>query len=100
MLDYSEKRSFPRMTMECPARISLRDNDQAKGAIVKDLSGGGVLLWLDQKMSEGDVFEITIEPGTELTPPLTARVKVIRCTPLAEGEGSFAVACQIESVLD
>ena len=100
MLDYSEKRSFHRMAMDCPARIRLHGNDQAKGAIVKDLSGGGVLLWLDQAMHEGDVFDITIEPGTDLTPALDARVKVVRCTALAEGEGSFAVACRIEGFLD
>jgi hypothetical protein len=99
MLDYSEKRAFPRMRVECPARIRLHGDSDARGAIVKDLSGGGLLMWLDQAVSEGSELAITVEPGTDLTPPLDARVRVLRCTRLAEGEGSFAVACRIEQVL-
>lgn len=99
MLDYNEKRAFPRMNVECPAKIRLHGDADARGAIVKNLSGGGVLIWLDQAMAQGSVFDITVEPGIDLTPPLDARVKVTRCTQLAEGEGSFAIACQIQQLL-
>ena len=99
MVNYDEKRAFPRMVVDCPAKIKLHEDAAARGAIVKNLSGGGVLIWLDQRMEQGSAFDITVEPGTDLTPPLDARVKVIRCTQLAEGEGSFAIACQIEQVL-
>lgn len=99
MLDYEEKRDFPRMPVECPARVSLHENDQARAAIVKNLSGGGMLMWLDQVVEAGSELDITVEPGTDLTPPLDARVRVLRCTRLSEGEGSFAVACRIEKML-
>lgn len=99
MLNYNEKRAFPRMSVDCPAKIRLHGDSSARGAIVKNLSGGGVLIWLDQHMEQGRVFDITVEPGNDLTPPLDARVKVTRCTQLAEGEVSFAIACQIELVL-
>jgi hypothetical protein len=99
MLDYREKRAFPRMNVDCPAKIRLHGDASARGAIVKNLSGGGVLIWLDQPMEQGRVFDITVEPGTDLTPSLDARVKVTRCTRLAQGEGSFAIACQIEQLL-
>ncbi len=99
MLDYREKRNYPRMQVDCPARIRLNGDPDAQGAIVKDLSGGGLLLWLDQALGEDQEFDITVEPGTDLTPPLQARLKVVRCTALAEGEGSFAVACRIARIL-
>jgi hypothetical protein len=99
LLNYNEKRAFPRMNVDCPAKIRLHGDNSARGAIVKNLSGGGVLIWLDQQMQQGHIFDITVEPGTDLTPPLDARVKVTRCTRLAEGEGSFAIACQIEQVM-
>lgn len=99
MVNYKEKRAFPRMSVDCPAKIRLHDDATARGAIVKNLSGGGVLIWLDQQMDQGQVFDITVEPGNDLTPSLDARVKVTRCTRLAEGEGSFAIACQIEQVM-
>ena len=100
MRDYSEKRAFPRMQVDCPARIRLDGDAGAKGAVVKDLSGGGLLIWLDRPLNAGESFDVTIEAGTELTRPLHARVRVVRCKALAGGEGSFAVACQIQSILD
>ncbi|MCP4992996.1 MAG: PilZ domain-containing protein, partial [Gammaproteobacteria bacterium] len=42
MLDYSEKRSFPRMTVDCAAHYQVDGSDQEGQAIVKDLSAGGV----------------------------------------------------------
>lgn len=99
MLDYDEKRAFPRMQVECPAKVSLHGNTQARAAIVKNLSGGGMLMWLNQLVDAGSELDITVEPGTDLTPPLDARVRVLRCTRLAKGDGSFAVACRIEKML-
>lgn len=99
MLDFTEKRAFPRMRVECPARVRLHGAAEARAAIVKDLSGGGLLMWLDQAVAEGSEISITVEPGTDLTPPLDARLRVLRCTSLARGEGSYAVACRIEQVL-
>lgn len=99
MLDYEEKRAFPRMQVECPARVSLHENAEARAAIVKNLSGGGMLMWLDQDVEAGRELDITVEPGTDLTPPLDARVRVLRCMRLSGGEGSFAVACRIEKML-
>jgi hypothetical protein len=100
MLEYSEKRDFPRMAVDCPAKFCLEGSDKVDGAIVKDLSGGGVLLWIDQQVEPGSQLSIVITPGNDITPSLNAKVQVIRCIPLEDEESSFAAACTIVELLD
>jgi hypothetical protein len=99
MLGDDNRRSFPRVDIDCPASVRIDNSGYAEGAIVKNLSGGGFLLWLDRPVEEGSEFEITVAPQTPITPPLSARVRVVRCTPIPESEGSHAVACSILEVL-
>ncbi len=99
MLDYSEKRDFPRMAVDCPAQFRLEGSDKTDGAIVKDLSGGGILLWVDQPVEPGSQLSIVVTPGKSITPPLHAKVKVERCFPLEEEEGTYAAACSILELL-
>jgi hypothetical protein len=99
MLEYSEKRDFPRMAVECPAQFRLEGSDKVDGAIVKDLSGGGVLLWVDQAVEAGSELSIMVMPGKNITPPLHAKLEVIRCFPLEEEEGTYAAACSILELL-
>ncbi|MCB1787140.1 MAG: PilZ domain-containing protein [Chromatiaceae bacterium] len=98
MQDYREKRNYPRMTIDCPARFQLVDG-QGGGAIVKNLSGGGLLMWVDGDVAEDSVIKLEIKPVSDITPPMIAEVRVLRCTPVGENEGSFAVACQINRIL-
>lgn len=98
MLNYREKRNYPRMEIECPASFRVVAGEGG-GAIVKNLSGGGLLMWIDHQIAPDTVLQIDIKPISEITPPMAAEVRVLRCTPLAEGEGSFAVACEIARVL-
>ncbi len=100
MQEYSEKRDFPRMVLECPAQFRLEGSDKVDGAIVKNLSGGGVLLWIDQQVEPGNQLSIAITPENDITPSLHAQVEVIRCIPLEDEESSFAAACTIVQVLD
>lgn len=98
MQDYSEKRNYPRMEIDCPASFKLT-GQKAGGAIVKNLSGGGVLMWIEQTITPGEEIMIDITPVSDVTPPMTAELKVLRCTPVDGASGSFAVACQIQRVL-
>ncbi len=99
MLEGENRRDFPRVTIDCPASVRIGQEGLAEGAIVKNLSGGGFLLWLDHAIETDAVFEITVAPSTPITPPLTARVKVVRCTAVPDSEGSYSVACAIEEIL-
>ena len=98
MQEYNEKRSYPRMAIECPASFEIIDGDGG-GAIVKNLSGGGLLMWMDRDVSADAEMTIEIKPVSDITPPMVAEVRVLRCTPAAGEEGSFAVACQISRLL-
>jgi len=56
-------------------------------------------MWLESQVQPGSLLDITVTPPNGLVPPLAAQVEVLRCTPLEDGEGSFAVACQIRELL-
>ena len=98
MQDYNEKRNYPRMAIECPASFQIIGGDGG-GAIVKNLSGGGLLMWMDVECPKEAMMKIEIKPVSDITPPMVAEVKVIRCSPAGGEEGSFAVACQISRLL-
>lgn len=100
MLDMAEKRYFHRLEVECPASIVLQGQAGHAGAIVKNLSGGGVLMWLEQAVRPGAELAIEILPLSNITPSMKARVRVLRCTPVEGVEGQFALACQMEQVLE
>jgi len=99
MLEYMEQRAYPRMPVECPASFRIDGQHGTHGAVVKNLSGGGVLMWFDARMSPGTCLDIEVVPPSSITPPMHARMKVLRCTPVQEADGQFAVACKMEELL-
>jgi len=98
MQDYNEKRCYPRMNIECPANFEIV-GETAGGAVVKNLSGGGVLLWIERAVEPDAVLHIEIKPVNDITPPMRAEVRVLRCSAVEEAQGSFAVACAINRVM-
>lgn len=96
MHDFAEKRDFQRMAMECPARFRTENAKEIKGAIVKDLSSGGMLLWLEQKIEPGQRLNIEVMPAKNITPPLSAEVITVRSYELEDGV--WAAACTIEQI--
>ncbi len=99
MQEYAEKRDFPRMVVNCDAKLIQEGSGETYEAFVKDLSGSGLLIWVDRTVETGSILSIEIKPGSDITPPLSARIKVIRCQPMDDAEaGRFSVACQIEKV--
>lgn len=99
MLDDDNRRAFQRITIDCPASVRIGAAGDVEGAIVKNLSGGGFLLWLEHELEPGSRCQITIAPRTPITPPLTAMVRVVRCHAVPDSEGSHAIACAIEQIL-
>ncbi len=100
MMEYTEKRDFHRMTIDSTAQFQVNGSGKTDEAIVKDLSSGGILLWIKQKIKPGSELSIIIQPGTDITPPLHAKVEVIRCDPIAEESDTFAAACSMLEILD
>lgn len=98
MLEYREKRHYPRREIECPASFRVAGGPGG-GAIVKNLSGGGLLVWTDRDITLGETLQMQIKPVNDITPPMVAEVKVLRSTAVGGIDGSFAVACRISRVL-
>ena len=98
MRDYSEKRSFPRVSLDCIARYRVQGSDQVARARVRDLSGGGLSMRVEQALAPGTGLYIEIEPGRQITPPLQALVEVLRCAPSEDAAG-YDLACGIREML-
>jgi len=96
MQDYSEKRDFPRMCIDCAASFRVDGSEKVATAVAKDLSGGGLLLRIENELPTGSRLNVEIRPGKNITPPLCALVEVVRCD---EGEGEFQAACSIVTML-
>jgi len=88
--DYSEKRNFFRMNMDCDMEYSINGSGETKCGMMKNLSGDGVLFIADQQIAPGSQIQLAITPGNSVTPPLNVTVEVLRCDP-TDGQG-FEIA--------
>lgn len=96
-LDHGERRDFPRMTVECPMRLGPAGGTSI-AATCLDLSGGGMRFRLAEMLAEGSELTATLTPPPGgLSAPLTARITVLRCTPLSGEE--FEVSARILEIL-
>ncbi len=93
--NYQEKRSFIRMKLDCPARIGLEE-DQITG-ICSNLSGGGMLLVLDNPIDIGTVCVVSISSHFGHGPMLKAKAKVIRAM---NSDGRCHAGLSIVELLD
>jgi hypothetical protein len=98
MHNYSEKRGFQRMPMECPVRFRIQGDEKLSVAIVKDLSSSGLLILAEQAIPAGTQLALEILPGKSITPPLCAEAHVIRSD--ADEAGNFHIACGIDRIFD
>jgi hypothetical protein len=97
MIQYAEKRNFPRMPIDCPARLRIADANDPDAAIVKNLSSSGLLMLFEKEIDPGTQLAVEIMPGKTITPPLSAKVSVLRSYPA--DEGNFNIACSIDRIL-
>ena len=88
------------MQLDCPASFELLADGTAGTAIVRNLSGGGTLLSLEQSLVAGQVLRLRIEPGHDVTPPMVAELRVLRCDPPSESDGRYVVAAEITRILE
>ena len=63
---YDEKRSFIRMKINTPVKVTAEGKDYA--AIGKDLSGSGMLVLLDQELPVGSEVQVNIEQEKDRAP--------------------------------
>ena len=94
--DYAEKRDFMRMFINAPVDFTISGTNDWNRGIGKDLSGGGLSFSSDKPMNEGDKVDIKLHPITPVTPPLEAKVTVIR-TDQSEDNG-YIVSTRIDKI--
>jgi len=77
--DYSEKRNFFRMNLECDAEYTINGSGTQKSGKVSDLSGDGISIIADQSVKPGTEVRVSIRPENDVTPPLEVIMEVLRC---------------------
>ena len=95
MSDYSEKRDFQRMAIDCEFGFSKRGESQSFGGHVINLSSKGILFTSSEKFDVGAELEIVLTPSNSLTPPMEASVTVTRIT---DHQSIYELACEIEEI--
>lgn len=97
MIDYSEKRDFIRMDMDCEMQIHCHKSGLQETVQLHDLSAAGMRFSSPCDLPTGSHVDVTIVPRNQLTPPLQAEVQIIRCD-AQEGSQSYEVAAEITRV--
>jgi len=77
--DYSEKREYYRMNMNCTVEYSVNGSGKTQSALLKNLSGDGVMIELDHRVEPGTEIKLSINPEQSVTSPLNVTVEVLRC---------------------
>lgn len=78
-LDYSEKRDFFRMNLDCNMEYSVNGSGNKLCGHIKNLSGSGISFITDMAITAGTEVAVSIKPENPITPPLDLTVEVIRC---------------------
>lgn len=81
-----ENREFPRMAIDCGITYNVLDAPEARSAVIKNISGGGVLFLAEEEPQIGAMMEIKVNPGNISIPPLSAVVEVVRVNPGSTSE--------------
>jgi len=95
MSDYSEKRDFQRMAIDCGFSFSKTGEQQSHDGQVINLSSKGILFTSSEPFEVGTSLEFVLTPSNSLTPPMEASVTVSR---VDNKESVYELACKIEEI--
>lgn len=98
ILTHHERRRFPRMTIRYRVMFKRADQEDYEEGAGHNLSANGILFHALRALEVGEEFEVRILPERQITPPLEARMCVIRA-----GTGpdhSFEIAGRIDRIRD
>lgn len=97
MIDYSEKRDFLRMDMDCSIEYQVEGEADSYTGQMKNLSATGIQFTCGHGMAPGSQIAVTVTPLKDITPPMSADVTVARCDPQGDGT-EYLVAGQITRI--
>lgn len=78
-LDYSEKRNFFRMNLDCNMEYTVNGSGNKLCGLIKNLSGSGISFFSQQAITAGTEIQVSIKPENPITPALDLTIEVIRC---------------------
>jgi hypothetical protein len=89
--DYSEKRDFMRMEVECPMTFRIQGEDTLHQGVARDLSASGLSILCQREVAEGSLLEVNVQPEKSIVPPLQATCEVMRVHSPAPGQFELGV---------
>ena len=88
----SDQRGFLRMDVKSKLTFkTCGTNETYEGSCI-DLSATGISFTSRQQVNAGDLLEVHMKPGIDITPPLAITIKVIRAIATDSGEYEIAGA--------
>ncbi len=96
--EYDEKRDSVRVQLDCPIIFRPDDNGGDEFGKVRNLSGRGMMFISTRELPVESHLEVRIQPEDK-TPPLHARVRVVRVAKPRRGDG-FEIGAVIQEMLD
>ncbi|MFT5502376.1 MAG: hypothetical protein ACI845_002875 [Gammaproteobacteria bacterium] len=95
MSDYSEKRDFQRMAIDCELTFTVgRGRQQYEGNVI-NLSSQGILFTCLKSFAEDTDLNIVLTPSNSITPPLHASITVSR---ISDNGSLFELACKMNEI--
>ena len=95
MIDYSEKRGFIRMPLNCTVSIRAPQSTRDEIGELIDLSASGVRFHSRHAHDAGERLHLQLTPEYPVTPPLEAELSVVRCHEIDNG---FDIAASIDLI--
>ena len=86
----SDQRGFLRMGVKSKLTFKICGKNDVYEATSNDLSATGISFISKQQVNEGDLLEVHMKPGMDITPPLAMTIKVIRV--IANDSGEYEIA--------
>ena len=96
--EYDEKRDSVRVELDCPIMFRPDDNGGDEYGKVRNLSGRGMMFISMRELLVESHLEVRVQPEGN-TPPLHARVRVVRVAKPRRGDG-FEIGAVIQEMLD
>lgn len=96
MIEYKEKRRFPRVKANCAMSFKRVGSGSQAHALCKNISASGLMFEAEEAVEIGRALEVRTFPGDRITPPITALVEVLRCE--EAGHGRYRIAGAIKGI--
>lgn len=90
----NDQRGFLRMDVKSTLTFKFSGDSETHEGISQDLSATGLRFITSQPVKVGDMLEIHLKPGVEITPPLETSMAVVRVRQTDDGQYEVAGVIQ------